>query len=301
MAAAAAAPAQQGPLVEGPLVSIVVPARNGGAEVRALLASLAQSTYRSIEVVVNDDPVPGDDAAEAVADAARAGMAARYVADNHGMAAARQVGATLAQGEILLHLDTDMRLTPRLIEDCVRKLGQSFDALVIPERGESSGFWERCKALEKRCYDRVDVIESLRCIRADGYWRIGGHDPTLLFGEDKDLDIRARAAGLRVGWSDEVVIHNEGERGLLSTMRKKRSYAATAGTYATKHPEMFRLQTNAASRLRLVLARWRLGRRHPLLYAGIFLLGLAELVGLWLGTHDAARARTETHDSRSVL
>lgn len=278
------------PPEEGPLVSIVVPVRNDGDGVRALLASLAQSSYRKVEIVVNDDPVPGDDTARAVADAARGGVAARYVAENRGMAAGRRVGASMARGEILVHLDADMRLTPRLIEDCVHKLEHGFDALVIPERASSSGFWDRCKALEKRCYDGVEAIEALRCVRASGYWLIGGHDPALLFAEDKDLDIRARSAGLRVGRSDEVVIHNERVGSALATMRKKRRYAATASSYAAKHPQTFREQTSVVFRLRLVLANWRLGREHPVLYLAIFVLGLAELAGLWLGSRDAARA-----------
>lgn len=100
------------------LVSVVMPAFNAAATVERALRSVADQTYRPLEVLVIDD-ASGDDTVARVQDfAARIGTA-RIGADsgldirvirrdrNGGPARARNVGIDAAQGAYLAFLDAD--------------------------------------------------------------------------------------------------------------------------------------------------------------------------------------------------
>jgi len=100
---------------EGPLVSIVIPARNEEADLPALLETVLKQTYRAIEVLVVDDE--SDDDTPRIADrfAARDGrvrvlqagpLPPGWTGKNH----ACWRGAGQARGEYLLFLDCDVRL-----------------------------------------------------------------------------------------------------------------------------------------------------------------------------------------------
>jgi len=100
-----------------PLVTVVVPCRNHAIYVEAALRSVFRQTYRRVELVVIDD---GSD--DGSADALRkiGETEARFQStileqSNQGAASARNRGAAVARGEILLFLDDDMEAHPQLL------------------------------------------------------------------------------------------------------------------------------------------------------------------------------------------
>lgn len=259
-----------------PMLSVVVPTYNSAPLLRDLLTSLLASESPDFEVVVNDDPRSADDTAAVVDDFRARGLAITYLTENVSMAQGRKRGAAVARGGVLLHLDSDMKVTPGLLGECVDRLTEEHDALVIPEESFGTTFWARCKWLEKRCYAGVEQIESLRCVRREVYVTLGGHDERMVFSEDKDFDLRVRDAGYRIGRTRNHLRHNEGELRLAATLRKKLGYSGTAAVFAQAHPEAFRWQTNIFHRLRLYLRNWRYLRTHPLLYGGLWVMKIGE-------------------------
>ncbi len=265
-----------GLMTRNPALSVIVPAFNSAVLLRELLTSLLASTCRDFEVIVNDDVRSADDTPQVVAGFRERGLAIRYLKENRSMAQGRRRGAQEAAGDILLHLDTDMTVTPGLLGECAELLADRYDAVVIPEESFGTTFWARCKWLEKKCYDGVEQIESLRCVRHDVYDKLGGHDDRMVFSEDKDLDLRVRAAGHRVGRTRNFLYHNEGELRLSRTLRKKLGYVASADLFAERHPEAFRWQVNILHRFALYLRNARYLRTHPLLYGGMWLMKAGE-------------------------
>jgi glycosyltransferase involved in cell wall biosynthesis len=259
-----------------PTLSVIVPAYNSAALLRDFLASFRASDFRDFEIVVNDDVRSSDETPEVVAAYRAGGLAVRYLKENRSMAQGRRRGAAEASGDILLHLDTDMTVTPGLLGECAELLAGEYDALVIPEESFGTTFWARCKWLEKKCYDGVEQIESLRCLRRDVYEKLGGHDERMVFSEDKDLDLRVRAAGCRVGRTRGFLFHNEGRLRLSRTLKKKLGYAGTADVFAQEHPEAFRWQINILHRFALYLRNIGYLRTHPLLYLGMWLMKISE-------------------------
>jgi glycosyltransferase involved in cell wall biosynthesis len=259
-----------------PTLSVIVPAYNSATLLREFLDSFRASDFGDFEIVVNDDVRSTDETAEIVAEFRAGGLAVRYLRENRSMAQGRRRGAAEASGDILLHLDTDMTVTPGLLGECADLLAERYDALVIPEESFGTTFWARCKWLEKKCYDGVEQIESLRCLRRDVYEKLGGHDERMIFSEDKDLDLRVRAAGYRVGRTRGFLYHNEGRLRLSRTLRKKLGYVGTAGLFAQEHPEAFRWQINILHRFALYLRNIRYLRTHPLLYVGMWFMKISE-------------------------
>lgn len=258
------------------LVSIIVPTKNSAANLNDFLASIKQQDYLNIEVIVNDDKTSMDTTQEVVKKYQAVGMNISYIQENISMAQGRKEAAKYANGEVLMHLDSDMKLEPGLVTESVSIIEDGADALVIPEESFGVGFWAKCKWLEKKCYEGVEQIESLRCLKTSVYNAVGGHNPALVFSEDKDLDIRVRKARYKVGRTSGHILHNEGRISLLETARKKMSYSGTLNKFAELHPTEFRWQVNIFNRYLIYLRNIRYLFTNPLLYLGIIFMKTCE-------------------------
>jgi glycosyltransferase involved in cell wall biosynthesis len=259
-----------------PLVSVIVPTYNSASGLERLLASLQRSEYRRFEIIVNDDMRTSDPAKAVVASFRAQGLPVVYARDNRSRAQGRRSAARMATGTILLHLDSDMEVTPGLLGECAARLSGSCDALVIPERSVGTSFWARCRSLERQCYDQVDEIESLRCLTVSLYEDVDGHNEAMVFAEDKDLDLRVRRTGARVGRTRSQILHHEGEPSLRDLVRKRMYYVRTAAVFAREHPREFRHQVNPFVRGGLYLRRADLLARDPLTYAGMLFMKMCE-------------------------
>ncbi len=103
------------PLADGPLVSIVVPARDEERGIRSAVATLAAQAYDTLEVIVIDDESSDETAAEAraVATSRVRVLAGRPVpAGWVGKSWACHQGYERARGEWLLFTDADVRHAP---------------------------------------------------------------------------------------------------------------------------------------------------------------------------------------------
>jgi glycosyltransferase involved in cell wall biosynthesis len=251
------------------LVSVVVPTRNSARTLDACLRSVRSQTYPRVELIVVDnrssDGTP--EIAARWADLVRAGGSER--------SAQRNIGAAVARGRHLLFIDSDMRLDPQVVAECVRELEHGSEAVVIPETSVGEGFWARCKALERRCYLGDADIEAARFLRRELFDVLGQYDELLLGTEDWDLQARVYASGARTGRVNAVIHHDEGRVRLRALLAKKFMYGKTAGTYARRHAGRARRQLR-------VLRPAFLRHRHtllaePVLAAGMLFLKMCEL------------------------
>lgn len=259
-----------------PVVSVVVPTKNSAKNLADLLESIKQQTYSNIEVIINDDKNTSDQTGELINHYKNMEVNIFYLQQNTSMAQARKLGAEYAKGDILIHLDSDMRLSPGLVEECVALTNKGFDALVMPEESFGIGFWAQCKWLEKKCYVGVEQIESLRCLKTSVYKESGGHNPALVFSEDKDLDIRVRGGKYKVGRTTNKIFHNEGYISLSQTIKKKLSYSKTASQFARLHPKEFEWQTNIFNRYLIYIKNIDYLFSHPIVYFGLFVMKTCE-------------------------
>jgi GT2 family glycosyltransferase len=92
-------------------VSVVIPVHNGGETLRRCLESLAALAPAPHETIVVDDGSTDGSARIAAA----AGAAVVHTAGQSGPATARNLGARVAAGDVLLFLDADVTVRPDLI------------------------------------------------------------------------------------------------------------------------------------------------------------------------------------------
>ena len=90
-----------------PLVSVIVPAFNAAQTLEETLQSVAQQTYRPIELLVVDDGSSDDTRVMAEAFCERHGFARLFVKPNGGVASARNHAITEARGRYIAPLDAD--------------------------------------------------------------------------------------------------------------------------------------------------------------------------------------------------
>jgi arabinofuranan 3-O-arabinosyltransferase len=167
-------------------------------------------------------------------------------------------------------MDSDMQVTPELLGECVEKIDNGNDALVIPEEAFGTTFWAKCKWMEKKCYEGVEEIEALRVMTRAAYDKVGGHNEDMVFSEDKDLDLRIRHAGYTVGRTKSFLYHNEGALKLTRSIKKKLFYSNTANLFETTHPDTFRYRANPFNRYALFLKNGKYLFTHPFIYLGLF-------------------------------
>lgn len=179
----------------GPLVTVIIPARNESARIGACLEGLARQSYRSFEVIVVDD-----DSSDGTADVVRR-FAARLPAltilsskglPHHwaGKCWACWQGANRARGDWLLFLDADVAPQPGLLAALVQRATAGCDMITLVPLIHLTSFAERLVlppfiGLISAIYpfDRVnDPSSSLafaigQCImvRRDVYAAVDGH------------------------------------------------------------------------------------------------------------------------------
>lgn len=138
-----------------PRVSVIMPNYNHADSLRRTIAAVRAQTVPPHEILFIDDCSTDDSVAVAQA----AGVAVASTPVNSGPAAARNLGARLASGDVLLFLDSDVELAPTVIERATALL----DAR--PETGAV------CGMLDDVPLERDSLLQECRCLQAH-YWRI---------------------------------------------------------------------------------------------------------------------------------
>ena len=135
------------PLTSGPLVSVIIPARNEARNIERCVRSILATSYSPIEVIVVDDRST-DGTAEIVEPST--GKQLRLVRGSElpdgwfGKQWAIVQGYRVANGDLLLFSDADTRHEPELLPRAVRALqSERVDLFTVLPRQEVRTFWER--------------------------------------------------------------------------------------------------------------------------------------------------------------
>jgi len=251
------------------MVSVIVPTRNSARTLASCLASIRAQRAVEIELIVVDN------ASSDVTPNIAYGYADVVTTRGPERSAQRNFGASIAKGDHLFFVDSDMVLTPNLVSECAAILIETqAPAVIVPEVSVGQGFWAACRALERRCYVGDDLVEAARFFRRSTFDAAEGFDEQLLGGEDWDLSARV-AQGMRLPRSVGHLIHDEGRLRLVVVLAKKRYYAGSFLAYWRKHP---RLAISQARVVRPAFFRnWKTLMRHPVLTTGVILMKVLEM------------------------
>lgn len=240
---------------QGPWVSVVIATYNRADLLRRLLGQLGDQTLdpARYEVLAVDDGSK-DDMRAALSD-----VKPRYALrierqENAGPAVARQRGAELARGAILVFLDDDMQVQPTFLERHLARHTEP-DTVVLGRLRPDAKLAEM--PLFERFYARVlaragdEFASGQQPVRGHNVYtgnvsmprelflRVGGFDPEFRALEDEELGVRLEKAGARFAFADDAEsVHGSD----WTSMKKWMDRAYRDGVYqaklARKHPDV---------------------------------------------------------------
>jgi glycosyltransferase involved in cell wall biosynthesis len=203
------------------MVSVVIATYNRANLIGRALRSIADQTYREIEIVVVDDGST-DETGAVVERFARDRGSVTYVAqDNRGCAVARNRGLLLAQGEFLTFLDSDDEWLPGAAEAMVGALLETgADFVYAPAvEAEADGSERvnypvsagRPRDFAQEHFLRTNVRNGAFMFRKAVLGTVPGLDERLRHNEDSDF-IQRVAIGHRAAYTDvpAVRVHHHG-------------------------------------------------------------------------------------------
>jgi hypothetical protein len=215
---------------DGPLVSVVVPARDERRNIESCVRSILAGHYTTIEVVVVDDR-SSDGTADVVRALAREDARLTLVENPplpegwFGKPWACATGSQAARGDILCFTDADARHGADLVARAVNAMAaRDLDMMSVAGRQELGTFWERIvqphvfwmlatryggTETVNRSRRAEDKIANGQCIfvRRAAYESIGGHGAVHnQVAEDVALAQRLFAAGKR---TELILGHDE--------------------------------------------------------------------------------------------
>jgi glycosyltransferase involved in cell wall biosynthesis len=267
-------------------VTVVVPTKDNLRTIDACLRSVrAQSLPVELIVVDNHSADGTAEVAESYADVLLTAGPER--------SAQRNAGIERASGEWVLWLDSDMVLPPDAVATAL-ETARSEDAtgVALPERTVGSGFWTRCRALERSCYLDDPWLHNPRLLRRDYLRSIGGFDLRMSGPEDTHLRLTMRSAGARIALAPVLVDHDEGRLTVREVLRKRHYYGRSLPAFSGANSGAVGRQSGAVLRAYARNRRTLLG--DPAHAVGMLLLRALEAggyaAGAWRGRRDRRTA-----------
>ncbi|RMG99483.1 MAG: glycosyltransferase [Chloroflexi bacterium] len=187
------------------LISVIIPVRNGRATLSRCLDALKQSTWPHWECLVIDDH-----STDNTAEIARLAGVRVYHTTQPGPAAARNLGARVATGDILFFLDADVLVQPDTLSRVAQIMHNPSLAACFgsyDDHPEAPNFLSQYRNLLHHYThqignpDAVTFWSGCGAIRKEVFWQLGGFDESRFTRpsiEDIELGYRLRQAGYRI-------------------------------------------------------------------------------------------------------
>lgn len=244
-----------------PSVSVIIPCWNARAHIARQLDALSKQSYGGdVEVIVVDNG-SSDGSQDVVSSYVEMVPRLRLVTaiGQRGPAHARNVGAMLASGDLLLFCDADDIVEGSWIDRMV-KASQLFDIV----GGDAVTDHETFSQLDP---SRRNVLRPIPALQPGsrqppfisssnlGAWRdvheaLRGFDEELATAEDVDYSIRGQLVGLRVGICNATIYYRR-RPSAMAVFRQEAAYARGSVQVRSKHRDVL-----ARRPLVSVVSRW---------------------------------------------
>jgi len=174
-------------------VSVVIPAHNEQAFLEAAIRSVRQQQVKAEVIVVENGSTDGTaEIAQRLADGVAQTEAPL------GFSRARNLGAAIAHGEILVFLDADSRMGPNALRWILAKAAPGTFGTVMG-RPDPARWIFKLFFLAKNLWHRLGlyhgVLGGLLFCDAQLFRQLGGFDEQLVFDEQHEFSLRARRHG----------------------------------------------------------------------------------------------------------
>ena len=225
-----------------PLVSVIMPAFNASDYIEEALASIVESDYEPIEVIVVDDGSQDDTLAKAQAFAKEHHQVTVLSQPNAGASAARNNAIRHSHGTYILPVDADNIIDPRYIPEAVAVLEQHPEVKVVSCRadffGDKTGEWHFPK-FSKQLLARKNMIDTCAMYRRADYDLTTGYMENCIAREDWDFWLSIFEHGGEFVRLPEIRLHyrvRAGSKRITDRLLKRQVVDAVNA----RHPEYMR-------------------------------------------------------------
>lgn len=237
------------------VASIVIATHNRLESLQRLLGDLSRQTMRKteFEVIVVDDesevPVPAS-----VRGALLPGRFTLLRVPRGGPGAARNAGARVASGFVVIFLDDDMRVPPDFVASHLDHYRPHLGPVVVlgniqaDTAIEAMPLFERYHARQLARFQNDAIAGRVRprgvhlctgnvSMRRVDFLDVGGFDVTLKRSEDRELGIRLEQRGCRFAFGQHAIsMHGSDHRDPAVWRRRNEWYGSADLIIARKHP-----------------------------------------------------------------
>ena len=264
-------------------VSVIIPCRNEAKHIAAFLDSVWKQTTSGMELeILLADGMSDDGTREVLADYQRRHCGRLLLIDNPGRIASTGLNAAIrvASGDIVIRMDCHTEYAPDYVQRCVEVLQQTkADNVGGPARTRAKGWMARAIAAayhspfstggakfhDENYEGYVDTV-TYGCWWRTTLTRLGPFDETLVRNQDDEFNLRLIRSGGKI-WQSSSIVSWYWPRGRLSALFRQ---YAQYGFWKVPIIRKYR-----------VPAAWR----H--LVPGTFILAMAALILVWLGSWEA--------------
>jgi len=263
---------------EAPLVSIIIPTYNSERTLPICLESIKRQTYKNIEVIIVDNY-----STDRTLEIAR-NYGAKIIRAHGERARAKNIGLLHATGKYVLFIDSDMELTPTVVEECAQlaERNPKVAGVIIPERSIGNSYWAKVRDFERSFYVNTP-IESPRFFRRDLAIIAGGFDEDLVFYEEATLPYKIEKLGYKVrARINSPILHHEDNFSVMNWIRKKYYYGKSMKKFLERYKA--ELLVKPANRIAIFLLHpefWK----TPHLAMGVLMLKSLEYITTILGAY----------------
>ncbi len=237
-----------------PSTTVVVATFNRPDGLQRLVDGLANQETAPDEVIIVDDG--SETPADPMFPTSDSTTWSLIHQDNGGPGSARHRGIEHATGDVIVIVDDDMVVTPRLVASHLERHLDGDE--VVQGRFENSNtddrplfdrfiadqqtaFFDRCAA-DPSAIDPARLSTGNVSFRRALYLESGGFDLSLRRREDSELGVRLHSAGARFGYNPEYTAqHDEPPESLAQWLMVAHQYGEAEVAIAQRHPDAYRI------------------------------------------------------------
>jgi glycosyltransferase involved in cell wall biosynthesis len=185
-----------------PCVSIIIPTKNSSKYIKRCLESITNQTHKNIEIIVVDNF-----SSDTTTSIAKEFTSKIYL---HGPERSAQVnfGVLKSTGQYVYKVDSDFVLDPNVVSECVNKIEEGFDAIVVHNTPDITVSWiAKIRKFETDMYKYNITYSSARFIKRGVFDAIGGFNENITAGEDYDFQNRINLYNFNTGFIDAEALH----------------------------------------------------------------------------------------------
>ena len=222
--------------MNNPLISIIIACKNNSEYIEKCLESVKNQTYKNWELIIVDN-YSTDETYE---------IANRYTDKVFQMGPERSTqfnyGFKKSKGEIIYRIGAEFVLESDVVEKCVNKIIEGYDAVAVHNRSKGESIWAKVRYIERESYRNDDTVVAARFIKREVFESVGMFDENLVAGEDFDLHNRIVMAGYKWAHADAVEYHIGEPKNLKDVWKKFYYYGRTIKRYRRKNKNIAKIQ-----------------------------------------------------------